>query len=85
MLACRDCNRGTKGKFAKVPAIKYLERLYKRNEFLISSHHPLRETIMNQTGATPQARHDFLAKVDREAISNLLVRWEIAPKGEATF
>ena len=38
VLACPTCNRGSDGKFAKVPAIKYLERLHKRNEFLISSH-----------------------------------------------
>lgn len=85
VLTCRDCNRGAKGKFAQVPAIKYLERLYKRNEFLISSHHPLRETIIRQTGSTPQARHDFLAMVDKRAINNLIVRWSIEPKGDATF
>lgn len=44
VLACPNCNRGANGKFAKVPSIKYLERLHKRNEFLISSHHPLRES-----------------------------------------
>ena len=85
VLTCRDCNRGPKGKFAQVPAIKYLERLYKRNEFLISSHHPLRETIIRQTGSTPQARHDFLAMVDKRAINNLITRWSIEPKGDATF
>ena len=85
VLTCQNCNRGTNGKFAKVPAIKYLERLYKRNEYLISSHHPLRETIIKQTGLTPQARHDYLAKVDKRAIENLIIRWEIEPRGDATF
>jgi hypothetical protein len=33
-----------------VPARKYLERLDTRNEFFITSHHPLRETLMAQTG-----------------------------------
>lgn len=37
VLACQSCNRGAGGKFNKVPHIKYLERLYKRNEFLINS------------------------------------------------
>ena len=86
VLTCRDCNRGKEqGKFAQVPEIKYLERLYKRNEFLISSHHPLRETIIRQTGTTPQARHDYLAMVDKRAISNLLVRWSTESKGDAVF
>lgn len=43
-LACNSCNRGANGKFSKIPAIKYLERLHKRNEFFIESHHPLNET-----------------------------------------
>jgi hypothetical protein len=33
-----------------------LERLSRRNEFLIESHHPLRETLILQTGHTVQAR-----------------------------
>jgi len=28
VLACRDCNRGANGKFARLPAIPLLERLY---------------------------------------------------------
>jgi 5-methylcytosine-specific restriction endonuclease McrA len=35
VLSCRDCNRGVRGKSARVPAIRLLERLHKRNEFLI--------------------------------------------------
>jgi len=35
VLACPQCNRGNSGKFARVPAVKYLDRLHKRNEFLI--------------------------------------------------
>ncbi|WP_188032876.1 hypothetical protein [Psychrobacter sp. ANT_WB68] len=50
VLACSDCNRGTNGKFAKLLDIKLLERLHTRNEYLIGSHHPLRETLMLQTG-----------------------------------
>ena len=34
VLACPDCNRGLEGKWAQVPAARYLERLHKRNEFL---------------------------------------------------
>lgn len=85
VLACPNCNRGADGKFAKVPAIKYLERLHKRNEFLISSHHPLRETIINQTGKTEQERAAFLREIDRKAINYLIHRWETEEKQEACF
>ncbi len=85
VLACPDCNRGSDGKFAKAPAIKYLERLHKRNEFLISSHHPLRETIMKQTGKTEADRTLFLKDIDRRAINILIHRWETSEKAEPTF
>ena len=52
VLACARCNRGSSGKFDRVPSLRLLERLNTRNEFLIASHHPLRETLMQQTGAT---------------------------------
>lgn len=85
VLTCQECNRGNNGKFARVPAIKYLERLYKRNEFLISSHHPLRETIIQQTGITPQERAAFLRNIDKQAINRLIHRWETPQKAEAIF
>jgi len=85
VLACPSCNRGEDGKFAKVPAIKYLSRLSKRNEFLINSHHPLRETLMSQTGDTAQKRHDFLQEMDKRAISLLIHRWDTAAIGEEVF
>ena len=85
VLTCEHCNRGEGGKFAQAPAIKYLERLHKRNEFLISSHHPLRETIMNQTGRTEAERKAFLNDVDKRAINILIHRWETEQIREATF
>ncbi|MDC0245412.1 hypothetical protein OAK27_01950 [Acidimicrobiaceae bacterium] len=60
VLACRDCNRGPKGKFDFIPHKKYLERLERRNNYLIASHHPLRETLIKQTGETEKNRHQFL-------------------------
>ncbi len=75
VLACRECNRGVGGKFARVPEGRYLERLHRRNEFLIASHHPLRETLSGQTGATAAARASFLRERDRAAIGRLLHRW----------
>jgi hypothetical protein len=56
VLSCQTCNRGAAGKFGCLPELRYLERLHRRNEFLIASHHPLRETLMLQTGATEQDR-----------------------------
>lgn len=85
VLACPGCNRGVNGKWALVPATRYLERLHKRNEFLISSHHPLRETIIQQTGVTEAERASFLRRVDQRAISLLIHRWETPEKALATF
>lgn len=66
VLSCQACNRGVGGKFDRIPSLQLLERLHSRNEFLIASHHPLRETLINQTGLGAQDRIDFLAKVFRE-------------------
>lgn len=60
VLSSRECNRGEEGKFDRLPDTKYLERLHNRNEFLITSNHPLRETLILQTGNTEKKRHDFL-------------------------
>jgi hypothetical protein len=76
VLSCRDCNRGEGSKFARIPSLKYVELLYKRNEYLISSHHPLRETLIQQTGITPEARLNFLKKIDQGAINIAQHRWE---------
>lgn len=60
VLACDQCNRGPQGKFDRIPALSLLERLHQRNEYLIESHHPLRETLINQTGKTAAVRASFL-------------------------
>ncbi len=59
VLADYGVNRS---KSDRIPHKDYLERLYTRNEFFISSKHPLGETIQNQTGQTPVKRRDFLQK-----------------------
>ena len=63
VLACRDCNRGEQGKFERLPSIPLLERLYNRNEYLITSHHPLRETLIAQTGESTTKRQSYLQDV----------------------
>ncbi len=60
VLACQPCNRGPSGKFDRLPSLNLLEALFRRNEYYIQSHHPLRETLVNQTGAKPQERQAFL-------------------------
>jgi hypothetical protein len=53
-----------------------LERLHTRNEFLIGSHHPLRETLINQTGETLEKRVSFLSKIYSEVQLNPELAWE---------
>ena len=60
VLACQPCNRGPSGKFDRLPSLDLLEGLHRRNEYYIQSHHPLRETLINQTGRTPRSRQAFL-------------------------
>ena len=85
VLACRRCNRGVGGKFAHVPKLRFLERLSRRNEFLIKSHHPLRETLLLQTGRKELERHDFLAMVHREALVSLIHEWKPGEEGDELF
>ena len=76
VLSCWRCNRGKQGKSARVPAIRFLERLHRRNEYLIASHHPLRETLMTQTGRTESERRGFLQEMESFAIQLLVTQWE---------
>jgi len=67
VLSSQECNRGERGKFDRLPDIKYLDRLHNRNNFLITSNHPLRETLILQTGNTKEKRHDFLQSMYTKA------------------
>jgi hypothetical protein len=49
VLACALCNRGAAGKFHRLAHGDFIERLWQRNERLIASHHPLRESIIAAT------------------------------------
>ena len=60
VLSCRTCNRGQDGKFMSVPAASLVKRLHLRNEYYIGSHHPLRETLIKQTGSTEPDRRSFI-------------------------
>ena len=76
VLACKNCNRGHRGKFEKVPKPHLLERLHQRNSFLINSHHPLRETLIAQTGNINADRISFLRDTYNTACSNIIHTWE---------
>lgn len=84
-LACQTCNRGQGGKFDFVPELDLVERLHRRNEFLIGSHHPLRETLMAQTGETSQARSGFLSGVYRTAVEARVAKWRAPLRAAPAF
>jgi hypothetical protein len=65
--------------------LKYLERLHRRNTFLIDSHHPLRETLIAQTGATAASREAFLQRQFTSAKLLLVHEWSSAEESEAAF
>ena len=85
VLSCQDCNNGTGGKFASIPKRHLLERLHKRNEFLISSHHPLRETLILQTGVSKQQRKSFIEDYYNRAHRTIIHTWEAVEKCESLF
>ena len=77
VLCCQDCNRvDVNGKFAKLPEEHLLLRLYKRNEYLIESNHPLKETIIMRTGKNPQQRASFLTTIYGFAKSINKAKWK---------
>ncbi|WP_201583320.1 HNH endonuclease family protein [Psychrobacter jeotgali] len=85
VLSCTDCNRGEHGKFAQVPALQLLQRLHTRNEYLINSHHPLRETLIMQTGKNERARQYFLQKSFNFSKERLIHNWQPTPKASPLF
>lgn len=85
VLACFNCNRGIDGKAAKVPNIELLKRLHIRNEYLIGSHHPLRETLINQTGRNEKTRQQFLQKSFNFSKEHLIHVWQPRQQGNSLF
>jgi 5-methylcytosine-specific restriction endonuclease McrA len=82
VLACKDCNMN---KSALVPQVKYLNRLNTRNNYLISSHHPLREILIRQTGNTDADRHSFLRQSRQVAEDTLIHTWGPAEEFGTAF
>jgi HNH endonuclease len=81
VLTCVECNRGeANGKFARLPQSHLLERLNKRNEYLIESNHPLKETLIKKTGKNPKIRRNYLES--QFDFAKTIKRPEWAPKFE---
>ncbi|MBV5347517.1 HNH endonuclease [bacterium] len=76
VLSCHTCNRGARGKFDRIPSGRLLQRLQSRNEYLIGSHHPLRETLMQQTGMTARERTAYLAGINQKVQLNPSLAWD---------
>jgi hypothetical protein len=72
------CNRGEGGKFFSVPSARLIEKLHRRNNWLVESHQPLRETVMLQTGETTELRASFLRSRQRIALASLIHEWSPA-------
>jgi hypothetical protein len=78
MASVAACNRGERGKFVAVPSPRLVGRLHQRNNWLVDSHHPLRETIILQTGMDVESRASFLRMRQRIALDALVHEWEPA-------
>jgi 5-methylcytosine-specific restriction endonuclease McrA len=59
VLACYACNSA---KRDRPPAAAWMPWLERRGEYLIASHHPLRETLISQLGPDPASRQNTLAR-----------------------
>lgn len=75
VLACSKCN-GASEKHSKIPSLKLLEALHRRNEYYISSHLPLHQAIKRQTGESEQLRKLFLQQQYDTAKGALIHTWE---------
>lgn len=85
VLACVTCNRGPSGKFDAVPHSTYVERLAQRNDYLIASAHPLRETLRAQTGSDPASRRAYLQSTLNTAGHAMPSRWQTPAVGVPRF
>ena len=63
-LACYACNSA---KHDRPPVADWMPWLERRGEYLIASHHPLRETLISQLGPDHGSRHQTLARRHTEA------------------
>lgn len=84
-LVLADSSINRHDKRAKLPALRFLERLHNRNEFYINSKHPLSETIQNQTGQSEPLRRAFLQRQYNIAVGCACPIWEPEEELPGTF
>ena len=86
VLACHNCNRVSEsGKGSQYLERSLIKRLHKKNEFLIASHNPLRQTLMNQTGLLEKERVTYLQSLYNVSTSVLGGPWKPIMQGAPTF
>ncbi|MGH3188670.1 MAG: HNH endonuclease [Streptosporangiaceae bacterium] len=80
VLACHACNSA---KRDRPPTGDWMPWLEKRGEYLIGSHHPLRETLISQLGPDLAHRHETLRRRHDTAIEMIRTPW-IPPIGRVS-
>ena len=75
VLSCNNCNSAS-NKWYNCPDLMHVEELYWRNENLLKSMPPLRESITVRTGKTSSTRKDFLQSCYEEAKRKLVHTWK---------
>ena len=72
VLACYACNSA---KRDRPPAAAWMPWLEQRGEHLITSHRPLRETLISQLGPDRASRHETLRRRHTAATGMILSSW----------
>lgn len=62
VLGVQPMQSRARGKFAALPHNRYLDRLRRRNEYLIVSQHPLRESLVSVMGRHPRVAINSLGR-----------------------
>ena len=85
VLACSRCNSWHE-KSDRPPHMRYVERLHRRNEFLIASEPPLRPTLVDQTGSDPSQRKATLLRAyDHVSVGGARTAWTAPDELDAAF
>lgn len=85
VLSCARCN-GWHEKSDRPPHERYVERLNTRNEYLIGSYHPLRPTLMAQTGEHPAERAATLKRaLDEVSVQGARAQWSAPEELDPAF
>ncbi|OLZ09048.1 HNH endonuclease [Sulfobacillus thermosulfidooxidans] len=73
VLAHRFCNLQ---KNDALPDAVYIEKLIARNEHFIASNHPIKQTLIRELGASPEARRKAVLRVYHDAELVIGVTWQ---------